>query len=249
MYNSGREARDGDSANAEKEIASRNVQVQAKRFYLDVKQNRRGRFLKIAEVGASGQKSRILMGMSTTPEFRDKLTELIKYYKQTDSAGEGGDQGSFKFRSETIVRENRRYFLDLKENQRGKFLRIAQQVSPSGMRNQIAVPVQGLEDLRDRLVELMNECGTDDMAEGVERLPAPKSLRVDSKMFYFDVGANRRGMFLRLSEVRANFRTAVTIPEKSWSNVRDILDEYIAKIAATGSEAKKADAASEEKEQ
>ncbi|PAA67860.1 hypothetical protein BOX15_Mlig033710g2 [Macrostomum lignano] len=247
MYNSGRDARDGDSVNAEKEIASRNVQVQAKRFYLDVKQNRRGRFLKIAEVGASGQKSRILMGMSTTTEFREKLDELIKYHKQTDSgATDGGDQQAFKFRSETIVRENRRYFLDLKENQRGKFLRIAQQVSPSGMRNQIAVPVQGLEDMRDRLVELMEECGTDDMAEGVERLPAPKSLRVDNKMFYFDVGANRRGMFLRLSEVRANFRTAVTVPEKSWASVRDILDEYIGKMAEENKEdAKEAD----EKEQ
>uniref|UniRef100_A0A1I8JQD2 Transcriptional activator protein Pur-alpha n=1 Tax=Macrostomum lignano TaxID=282301 RepID=A0A1I8JQD2_9PLAT len=158
--------------------------------------------------------------------------EIASRNVQTDSgATDGGDQHAFKFRSETIVRENRRYFLDLKENQRGKFLRIAQ---------------QGLEDMRDRLVELMEECGTDDMAEGVERLPAPKSLRVDNKMFYFDVGANRRGMFLRLSEVRANFRTAVTVPEKSWASVRDILDEYIGKMAEENKEgAKEAD----EKEQ
>lgn len=29
------------------------LQIQSKRFYLDVKQNRRGRFIKVAEVGAS----------------------------------------------------------------------------------------------------------------------------------------------------------------------------------------------------
>jgi len=34
----------------EEELASRTLQIQAKRFYLDVKENRRGRFLKIAEV-------------------------------------------------------------------------------------------------------------------------------------------------------------------------------------------------------
>jgi PurA ssDNA and RNA-binding protein len=34
----------------EEELASRTLQIQSKRFYLDVKQNRRGRFLKIAEV-------------------------------------------------------------------------------------------------------------------------------------------------------------------------------------------------------
>jgi hypothetical protein len=37
------------SAN-EEELASKTLYVQTKRFYLDVKQNRRGRFLKIAEV-------------------------------------------------------------------------------------------------------------------------------------------------------------------------------------------------------
>ena len=39
----------GASAN-EEELASRTLHIQSKRFYLDVKQNRRGRFLKIAEV-------------------------------------------------------------------------------------------------------------------------------------------------------------------------------------------------------
>lgn len=34
----------------EEELASRTLQIQSKRFYLDVKENRRGRFLKIAEV-------------------------------------------------------------------------------------------------------------------------------------------------------------------------------------------------------
>lgn len=34
----------------EEELATRTLHVQSKRFYLDVKQNRRGRFIKIAEV-------------------------------------------------------------------------------------------------------------------------------------------------------------------------------------------------------
>lgn len=36
--------------NNEEELASKTLHIQSKRFYLDVKQNRRGRFLKIAEV-------------------------------------------------------------------------------------------------------------------------------------------------------------------------------------------------------
>ena len=38
------------SGGGEEELATRTLHIQSKRFYLDVKQNRRGRFIKIAEV-------------------------------------------------------------------------------------------------------------------------------------------------------------------------------------------------------
>lgn len=41
--------RGGDGKQGE-EIASKSLMVQSKRFYLDVKQNDRGRFVKLAEV-------------------------------------------------------------------------------------------------------------------------------------------------------------------------------------------------------
>ena len=39
------------------------------------------------------------------------------------------------------------------------------------------------------------------IAEGQGELPEPRSMRVENKMFYFDVGQNRRGVFMRISEV------------------------------------------------
>lgn len=38
------------AGSGEQELATKTLQIQSKRFYLDVKQNRRGRFIKIAEV-------------------------------------------------------------------------------------------------------------------------------------------------------------------------------------------------------
>jgi len=38
-------------------------------------------------------------------------------------------------------------------------------------------------------------------ADGLNGLPEPQSMRVENKMFYFDVGQNRRGVFMRVSEV------------------------------------------------
>lgn len=41
---------DPSGQQAEQELATKMLQIQSKRFYLDVKQNRRGRFIKVAEV-------------------------------------------------------------------------------------------------------------------------------------------------------------------------------------------------------
>ncbi|KAK3102909.1 hypothetical protein FSP39_014875 [Pinctada imbricata] len=218
----------------EQELATRTLQIQSKRFYLDVKQNRRGRFIKIAEVsdvasplqvGAGGKKSRLLLAMSTAAEFRDYLTDFSEHYASLgppnpDSLPEDG-----KLKSEQMVKENRRYYLDLKENQRGRFLRVAQTRPRGGPRSQIAIPAQGMIEFRDALTDLLDEFGTDDH-ECQSELPESKYMRVENKVFYFDVGSNRRGVYLRISEVRANFRTAVTIPERSWGRFRDMLCEF-----------------------
>ena len=47
------------------------------------------------------------------------------------------------------------------------------------------------------------ECGRFLLSEGQGELPEPRSMRVENKMFYFDVGQNRRGVFMRVSEVGA----------------------------------------------
>lgn len=42
----------GQQQVGEQELATKMLQIQSKRFYIDVKQNRRGRFMKVAEVSA-----------------------------------------------------------------------------------------------------------------------------------------------------------------------------------------------------
>lgn len=221
---------------AEQELATRTLYIQSKRFYLDVKQNRRGRFIKVAEVGAGGKKSRLLLAMSSAAEFRDYLSDFSEHYSRLGPTNSETPPEDGKLKSEIIVKDNRRYYLDLKENQRGRFLRVSEQVSQTiprgGPRSQIAIPAQGMIEFRDALTELLEEFGTDDQ-EPQNDLPESKSMRVENKMFYFDVGSNRRGVYLRVSEVsvRNNFRTAITIPERSWGKFRDILTEFADKCS------------------
>lgn len=215
----------------EEELASKTLQIQSKRFYLDVKQNRRGRFIKIAEVGAGGKKSRLLLAMSTAAEFRDHLTEFSEHYASLGPPTTEGIPEDGKLKSEVMVKDNRRYYLDLKENQRGRFLRVSMTTPLSRQRSQVAIPAQGMIEIRDSLTDLLNEFGTEDQ-EVQDDLPEPQSMRVENKMFYFDIGHNRRGTFMRISEVRANFRTAITIPERSWARFRDVIADFASKQAA-----------------
>lgn len=253
----------GGGNSDEKELASQLILIQSKRFYIDVKENQRGRFIKLAEVGVGGRKSRILMTMSAAAEFKNRLVEFSELHSSlgpSNGTGEtayapqavsttkngqrnnsGGDNDGL-IKSETIVKDRKRYYLDLKENQRGRFLRVSMVVS-RGPRAYLAIPAQGLIEFKDHLGDILDRFGGDleensselggnaggsrgtsprggatasaAAQDNVENLPESKSLRADNKTFYFDCGSNQRGVFLKISEVRQNrFRTSITIPEK-----------------------------------
>uniref|UniRef100_A0A8B9RK72 Purine-rich element binding protein G n=1 Tax=Astyanax mexicanus TaxID=7994 RepID=A0A8B9RK72_ASTMX len=214
------------------ELASKRVDVQKKRFYLDVKQSARGRFLKIAEVGRGDgvRKSKLTLSMSLAPELRCSLGGFIDCYARAGLRHAQQHPAAQRvLKSELIERDNRKYYLDLKENQRGRFLRIRQTVSGGGStgaaaEQTVVLPAQGLIEFRDALSQLIDDFGD---AEGARALlPEAASFRVDNKRFYFDVGANRRGVFLKVSEVRQPHRSAITVPLKAWARFGESFMRY-----------------------
>lgn len=218
---------------AEQELATKMLQIQSKRFYLDVKQNKRGRFIKVAEIGADGRRSQIFLALSTASEFRDHLSTFSDYYASLGPPNPDNVPDDGKLKSEMMVKDNRRYYLDLKENSRGRFLRVSQTITRGGPRTQIAIPAQGMIEFRDALTDLLEEFGTDDGGFKGD-LPEGRYMRVDNKNFYFDIGQNNRGIYMRISEVKTNFRTAITVPEKSWARFRDIFADYCDKMKESG---------------
>ena len=147
-------------------------------------------------------------------------------------------------KSELIERDNRKYYLDLKENQRGRFLRIRQIVSRGhgtmgyygqGIEQTIVLPAQGLIEFRDALSQLIEDYGDEETDERSRvarnndespELPEAASFRVDNKRFYFDVGSNRYGVFLKISEVRQPYRNTITVPLKAWSRFGENFIRY-----------------------
>ncbi|KAM3842102.1 purine-rich element-binding protein gamma [Diretmus argenteus] len=289
------------------ELASKRVDIQKKRFYLDVKQSVRGRFLKIAEVWIGRgrhdniRKSKLTLSMSMAPDLRYCLGDFIDYYARIGLRGRIPEQSNGQARqqhqhqhqhhhdsrrrqqqqqqhephhaaaasaspsgsaasedqqpahrvlkSELIERDNRKYYLDLKENQRGRFLRIRQTVNKGhgtmgyygqGIEQTIVLPAQGMIEFRDALSQLIEDYGDED---GDQRgttnknqdqdpqqhhpeLPEAASFRVDNKRFYFDVGSNRYGVFLKISEVRQPYRNTITVPLKAWARFGENFIKY-----------------------
>ncbi|XP_004408336.1 PREDICTED: purine-rich element-binding protein gamma [Odobenus rosmarus divergens] len=259
------------------ELASKRVDIQKKRFYLDVKQSSRGRFLKIAEVwiGRGRQdnirKSKLTLSLSVAAELKDCLGDFIEHYAHLglkghrQEHGHGKDQASRRrqkhsapsppvsvgseehphsvLKTDYIERDNRKYYLDLKENQRGRFLRIRQTMMRGtgmigyfghslGQEQTIVLPAQGMIEFRDALVQLIEDYGEGDIEErrGEDddplELPEGTSFRVDNKRFYFDVGSNKYGIFLKVSEVRPPYRNTITVPFKAWTRFGENFIKY-----------------------
>jgi len=218
------------------ELASKMVFIQNKRFYLDVKENARGRFIKIAEVTPGGNKNRLTLSMPIANEFRNILGDFIEHYATLGPTNndEPSDDRRHSLKSERITRENKRYFLDLKENDRGRFLRVRQQqifnyynqdgrpINPP----QIALPAQGMVEFRDALTGLIDEYGQDI----ADQLWLPQSNVIGNrryKQFFLDVDRNPRGVFLRITEQTRYHRSAITVPEKYWKEFADNFKEKL----------------------
>uniref|UniRef100_A0A4W3I7G9 Purine-rich element binding protein Bb n=1 Tax=Callorhinchus milii TaxID=7868 RepID=A0A4W3I7G9_CALMI len=123
------------------------------------------------------------------------------------------------------------YYMDLKENQRGRFLRIRQTLNRGpglgGAQGQtIALPAQGLIEFRDALAKLIDDYGVDEEPCGQAELPEGTSITVDSKRFFFDVGSNKYGVFMRVSEVKPSYRNSITVPYKAWSKFGSAFSKY-----------------------
>ena len=97
------------------------------------------------KVGVGGRKSRIIMSMSAASEFKSYLIEFSDYNSSlgimiflnlnnslnrkisfigpiNNNESTGEEDGLLK--SKTLSKDRKRYYLDFKENQRGRFLRV-----------------------------------------------------------------------------------------------------------------------------
>lgn len=249
------------------ELLCKTLQVEHKLFYFDLKENPRGRYLKISEK-TSATRSTIIIPFNGISWF----LELFNYYVNSD------DQDVY---SKELQLDTKVFYFDIGENRRGRFLKVSE-ASVSRNRSTIIVPAgtardEGWAAFRDILAEineasrpfvLPNQQNCETSEEGLVGLsddvgagfisgsgqssqPASdlnivdkaaidlpnsqpddignlsKVIRADQKRFFFDLGSNNRGHFLRISEVAGSDRSSIILPLSGLKQFHEMVGHFV----------------------
>lgn len=251
-----------NSGGGDVELLCKTLQVEQKLFYFDLKENPRGRYLKISEK-TSGSRSTIIVPLAGVVWFVD----LFNYY----ASGNEQDLYSKELQLDTKV-----FYFDVGENQRGRFLKVSE-ASVTRNRSTIIVPAgnakeDGWSAFRDILIEI-NEAsqlllppqqasGPSEHLRALSDAVGPgfissesaqvtsvnstindrtmglatgdpggvvmaKVIRAEQKRFFFDLGSNSRGQFLRISEVTGADRSVIILPVSVLEQFHDALGQFV----------------------
>ncbi|XP_047328796.1 transcription factor Pur-alpha 1 [Impatiens glandulifera] len=255
------------------ELLSKTLQVEHKLFYFDLKENPRGRYLKISEK-TSSTRSTIIVPSNGISWFLD----LFNYYVSSE------DQEIF---SKELQLDTKVFYFDIGENRRGRFLKISE-ASVSRSRSTIIVPAgsvcdEGWVAFRKILAEINEASGlfvlpsnqqnsegsgsehlvglSDDVGAGfisgnssqppsvaaatatattatdqsvdlppsdeIGNLAVSKVIRADQKRFFFDLGNNNRGHFLKISEVAGSDRSSIILPLSGLKQFHEMVGHFV----------------------
>lgn len=210
----------------DREVYGESIRVESKVFYIDLKENARGRYLKLSEKGANRPRSTLILPVAGLSWF----IKLFDYYLQQSV------ENKTPLNKELAV-ENKVFYFSVGENPRGKFLRI----SESGLghpvgRSSLVIPSAGPEDagwatFRDSIQRVRGIEGqpheephavsVDGTQSVVGPGPSPPVLsqsstgapvlRVGQKKYFFDLGENDKGKYLRITEVVREQRSSLFV--------------------------------------
>ena len=96
------------------------------------------------------------MTFSTAAVFSQNLIKFIEFYSELTSLDPDNlRQGELK--SEVMYKDDKKYHMDLKENARGRFLKVSETFTRGYSRFQVFIPADGMREFQHNLGELIDE--------------------------------------------------------------------------------------------
>ena len=96
------------------------------------------------------------MTFSTAALFSQNMIKFIEFYGDlskldTDNLSKG------ELKSEVMYKDDKKYHMDLKENARGRFLKVSETFTRGYSRFQVFIPAEGMREFQQNLGELIDE--------------------------------------------------------------------------------------------
>ncbi|KAK4763158.1 hypothetical protein SAY86_008926 [Trapa natans] len=170
-------------------------------FYFDVGENRRGRFLKVSEASVNRNRSTIIV-----------------------PAGSTRDEGWTAFRN-ILAEINEANMLFIMPNQPNSepsehIVGLSDDVGAGFISGHNSQPSPVSDLAVERVVELPAQ-------DEIGNMGVSKVIRVDQKKFFFDLGSNNRGHFLRISEVAGSDRSSIILPLSGLKQFHEIVGHFV----------------------
>lgn len=241
------------------ELGTKELVFGEKKFYIDAKSNEQGQFMRIVETQTSGR-GRITLDWDKAHELCEVIDDYLKEIAKLGGLPQD-EEDQKQVKSAAIRQGKRRYFVDLRENTRGRFVKITQFSGPNKLF--VFISAENLQEFRDAFSDLLEKhnstnppptsttttkpaqvqsvgtaSGTGRSSSGNQvsdaSLPEAREVRAGGKRFYFDVLQNDRGVFLKLSEVQTRGRVHVNIPHSCWSKMAEVFQQISVELPFPG---------------
>lgn len=239
------------------ELMSLKINVTSKRLIVALCENDRGRFIKLTD-----GRSRVIVPSEGIPQLRQSLGALQGTADGTvvgqAPAAEGeehagppplsttDDSKPDLIDSQRFLCEGRKFYFDILENARGRYLKISQS---STRRVTLIMPLTILRPLK-RAIDMLQEKVPPDANDAdptavqrvtrtIERVTpmndgssvtlnvVQREVRVLGKRVVFESGANRRGSYIKIMENSGPQRMAVMLPHSAVPEIIQLLQEVI----------------------
>ena len=96
------------------------------------------------------------MTFSTAAVFSQNMIKFIEFYADL-SMLDPDNLSKGELKSEVMYKDDKKYHMDLKENARGRFLKVSETFTRGYSRFQVFIPAEGMREFQQNLGELIDE--------------------------------------------------------------------------------------------
>ena len=208
------------------------VEIEHKSFVFMLKENLRGRFLRITEKSADGFTC-LIIPASGLEAFNQLLEQLLKAAKKRPSAVPPAAGQPLKAEQLQVERKNFEFVLD--EDPRGRFLAILEKNGSHS--NELIIPASGLEIFNHQVSEMVAAANSQPVppATGTEVNTWPPSveetlksgqMQLERRAFTFMLKKNAHGRFLRITtEEKEGRYNSLIIPAEGLEEFKKLVVE------------------------